>query len=371
MVPSALADVPGVLLDELARARRGVVVLAVDGLSHGAAVAAGWQGAELRTLASTFPSVSATAWLTAVTGVGPRRHGVPGAVYRVPGQGTLVDAITGRVLASGPADPDGDTRPVLPHPTVFDRAGERGYACRAVAREIGWLSSPWARALLHGTTAVEARAPQELAAQAADPAQLAAAVAEDVESALTTERALIWVYVNLDDHVHGHGYDAAAVDAMHRLGERAAAWAERGWTVVSHADHGQVPCRADAGLAEAFSLVDDPEECYLPSGGAGRVRWLYPKPGRAEVVRERLAVALGDCATVRTTDPADALRGRVGTVVAVAADARFPVPVPGLHFEHGGCDPDEATVPLAVWRSRPPARGGSPPGTASTPAPPR
>ncbi|ROO52571.1 hypothetical protein EDC02_7502 [Micromonospora sp. Llam0] len=61
---TSLADVPDVVLDELSRARHGVIMLAVDGLSYDAALAAGWRSAEL---AGTFPSTSRTACLTAMT----------------------------------------------------------------------------------------------------------------------------------------------------------------------------------------------------------------------------------------------------------------------------------------------------------------
>jgi type I phosphodiesterase/nucleotide pyrophosphatase len=355
-----LATLPDAVLGELDRARRGVVVLAVDGLSYPAA-AAGWTGAQLAGLDSTFPSTSTTGWLTAVTGVGPEGHGVPGMVYRVPGRGTLVYAVTGRVLARGPADPQGDRRLVVPRRTVFERAAQVGVRCIALPREIGWLPGPWARALLRG--AVPLRGPERsaCASQAADPVRLAAAVADQVAPVLAeapTGRTLLWVYVNLDDYIHQHGYDDAVLAAVARLGEHAERWYAQGWTVLAHSDHGQVACTPDPALALAWSGVDTREDCYLPSGGAGRVRWLYPRPERAEAVRDRLVAALGDSAEVLDTARLDALglggqgalTGRVGAVVVVARDGRFPVPDAGLGWEHGGLDEGERLVPLATWR---------------------
>lgn len=359
----ALSALPDIVLGELERAPRGVVVLAVDGLSHAAAVT-GWAGAELTGLDSTFPSTSTTGWLTAVTGVGPDRHGVPGMVYRVPGEGTLVYAVTGRVLARGPADPDGDRRLVVPQRTVFDRAAEAGVTCLALPREIGWLPGPWARALLRGARVVRGPAESVLADQCADPPRLAAAVGEQVELALAEAPAgrpsLLWVYVNLDDHIHRHGYDDALLAAVAHLGRSAARWSARGWTVLAHADHGQVRCQPDPVLVRAWSDVDTPADCHLPAGGAGRVRWLYPRPERAQAVHERLVAALAGTADVLTGQQLEglglaggdgALRGRVGAVVAVARDARFPIPDPGLGWEHGGIDEEERLVPLATWRA--------------------
>jgi hypothetical protein len=341
-----------------------VVVLATDGISHPAAVAGGWDVADLTRLESTFPSTSATAWLTALTGVDPSHHGVPGMVYRVPGRGALVHAVTGRILARGPADPGADTRPLVPHPTVFEQACAAGVRCCALAREIGLLRSPWARALLRGAAVIDGGSTAALAADAADPGRLATAVATDVDAVLgaagDARPMLLWVYVNLDDHVHRNGYDAAVRGAVRALGRHAARWSELGWTVVAHADHGQVRCRPDPALASAWATVDLPTDCILPGGGAGRVRWLYPRADRVDRVRARLTAALGDAASVYRADGPDPLpssivdgarAGRVGAVVAVAASARFPVPDPDLPWEHGAAHPDEILPPLAIWRS--------------------
>jgi hypothetical protein len=152
--------------------------------------------------------------------------------------------------------------------------------------------------------------------------------------------------------VHANGFDAAAYDGLHRLGDAARGWADRGWTVVAHSDHGHVPVRPDPQLQRAWAEVDDPADCELPAGGAGRTRWLYPRAGRETAVRQRLAAALGDAAVVRTAQELGLTPGRVGAVVAIAASPRFPLPVPGMCSEHGGTDPDELVIPFAVWRPR-------------------
>ena len=368
IVPSqrfSLAAVPGLLLAELARSRRGVVVLGVDGLSH-AVAARGWPTADITYLTSTFPSTSAPAWLTALTGTAPSVHGVPGMVYRV--GGTLVYGVTGEGMSGDRAVPPGA---VLPQPTVFERATAAGARCLALGRELDTLPGPWAPALLRGAAPVSGdwcygtnyhsrpvhRDAAELAEQASHPGQLVDAVVAEVDAALAAAGSspppvLLWVYVNLDDYVHANGYDHAVHAALVRLDAAATAWAQAGWTVVAHSDHGQVPVRSDPELARAWAEVDDPRDCELPGGGAGRVRWLYPRPGREHAVRTALAAALGDAAVVVTADeldlglPAD----RVGAVLAIAASDRFPLPDPTLRYEHGGMHPDEMLIPFAVWR---------------------
>ncbi|MEU6740722.1 alkaline phosphatase family protein [Streptosporangium sandarakinum] len=392
----SLRAVPDRVLAALDRAERGVVVLAVDGLSWRAARAA-WPAAGLARLTSTFPSTSATAWMTSVTGLPVAGHLAIGAACRSPADGSLVNVITGETLARAVPDradgaPPGGGPPVdslsggafseggppggdliAARTTVFERAAALpGTVAVAVGREIDTLASPWSAALLRGAVrfpafrnagGVPAARRRELAAQALDPESLVAAVARDVEAAFAEHaaagrRLLLWVYVNLDDHFHRHGYDPRAMRAVAGLERHALSWAARGWHVIAHSDHGQVPVAPDPALEAAWAEVDAPELCALPGGGAGRTRWLHPRPGRAGEAAERLAAALGEHALVLAADelsglgllePTPAVRERLGEVVAVAASPRFPLPVRGPRFEHGALTEDEMFVPLALW----------------------
>lgn len=402
----SLCDVPGLVLDELGRAGRGVVVLAVDGLSWQAAGRA-WRAAELSCLTSTFPSTSATAWMSSITGASVAEHLVVGAAYRERAGGPLVDVITGKTLArpvdgrpaarepTGPAagtaaGPAGRTgagpavgmaaetavgpaggmadgmvggmaggvaggRALAGWPTLFERAA--GVADAVVAgRELDTLASPWVTALTRG-----ARRTPASGRLTRDPQELVAGVAADVEAVIGTRRArplLLWIYVNLDDHVHRHGYDGRAMDALGRLERHALDWARRGWHVMAWSDHGLVPATPDRELAERWARLESPELCELPGGGAGRVRWLYPRPGREGEATERLAAALDGHAQVLPAtalgelgllEPTGPVRERIGAVVAVATSPRFPIPDPRLAFEHGARSPEETLVPLARW----------------------
>jgi hypothetical protein len=105
-----LAAVPGLVLAELGRSPRGVVVLGVDGLGFWPAVSA-FRDASLLRLTGTVPTTSATGWLTALTGASVAEHGVPGMVYRV--GDALVYAVTAapsRRRPSWPAKPPSPSR---------------------------------------------------------------------------------------------------------------------------------------------------------------------------------------------------------------------------------------------------------------------
>jgi hypothetical protein len=324
----SLAEIPSRLDHAVKSANRGVIVLAVDGLSSDVAKQS-WLSASVSTLSSTVPSTSATAWLTALTGVPADVHRVPGTVYRN-GSG-LVHAVNGA--------------PEIPElPTVLQRHG-----ATVLARELDLLEGTWAQALLRGCTRIPAPPRHKLTAQAEDPPLLVANVVADLDKALPDARFL-WTYVNIDDHVHRHGYDESAHEAMLRLDAHASRWAAQGWTVVAHSDHGLVPVDPDPDLVEAWEEIVR-EECELPSGGAGRLRWLYPRQDRLEAVFDRVATTLGATATVHHATDLGLPQPEAGPVVAVAASPRFPIPDPSVTYEHGGLSREEIDVPCAVWQT--------------------
>ncbi len=342
-------------------AERGVILLAMDGLSHEAAERS-LSGARLWPLRSTFPSTSTTAWLTAVTGSGAAEHGAIGMVYRAPGADHATHLITGARLSfhpPGPDEPSGQGELIRPRPTLFDRCAERGTPAVAVGAELNRLTGPWVDALLHGARLVPA--PDHPATT--DPVTVVTRLVAQVDAVRadpsTAERPpLIWAYVNLDDHIHRCGYDARLHEAVRLLDTAAQRWAEAGWSVLAHADHGQTPVTPDPDLHEAWARLDSPEHCTVPGGGAGRVRWLHPYPGHERELAGLLADALTVHARVYTPTelhtagllPATpTVVARIGAVVAVAATARFPVPDHRLGWEHGALTEAETCVPLAGW----------------------
>ena len=332
---------------------RGVIVLALDGLAFHVAAQA-LEHAELAAMRSTFPSTSATAWLTSVTGLEASEHGAVGTVYRAPGTDRLVNVVAGGGAGEVEREPV-----VLAAPTIFDRARALGAEPVAIGPELAALRGPWVSALLRGATL---RADNEPAARTVSG--IVERIARDVEAVLARPRTdpalplLLWAYVNLDDHVHRSGYDAALLAALRFLDETAARWADRGWTVLAYADHGQVAVSFDSSLAARWDALDHPRHCRIPSGGAGRVRWLHPRPGHEERLARELRAALGEHAFVFTLDELDdrglmnvspIVRARMGELVAIAASPHFPVPDPSFSYEHGSITEDEVLVPFAAW----------------------
>jgi hypothetical protein len=337
-----------------------LIVLAVDGIAWHAA-AAHWTPDRLTPLTSTFPSTSTTAWLTSTTGLTPDRHGVPGVRYRG-GAGLLFDCLTdtaaGRVGDWAADDPAGEVA-IGPLPTIFDEAAARGAAATALPGDLATMPGRWTEALLRGARRTAPTGDWSTLRHA--PVQAVRSVAGDVGRVLSAGGPrLVWAFLHLDPYVHRHGYDAVIGAALAEIQAVAARWAAAGHTVVGYADHGATGTAAPAtGTWEtAWAAAGSPRLCRLPVGGAGRVRWWYPRPGRAGEVRERLAAALGPHALVLASDElADlglAAAGglvarRVGEVVALATGDRFPLLDPADRYEHGSITETEMLIPFAVW----------------------
>jgi hypothetical protein len=339
-----------------------LIVLAIDGLSFAAAKTA-WSSPDLLApLTSTFPSVSGTAWITAVTGLPVEEHLVPGVVYRRPERGALYHAYLDRDLAV--EEPPPARRPgqkARSWPTFFNDMGAAGIDAVALPGDMGPWPAPLKRAVLQGARGTGDEVDWQRLRFA--PREMAAAVVREVEAALAGRRPgkplFLWAYVNLDDAIHQTGYDPAVIDALRRLETAARSWQTRGHTVAAHGDHGLVPSAPSEETAAAFAAANAPELCRLPSGGAGRVLWSYPRPGREEEVRVRLEEALAGCALVvpaaRLAELGlfgwnAELAARLGEICAVATGPGFPAPpAPGRRFEHGSFTATEMLTALAVW----------------------
>jgi hypothetical protein len=341
-----------------------LIVLAVDGLSHEAARAA-WSSPDLLVpLTSTFPSVSGTAWITAATGLAVEEHLVPGVVYRLPESGALYHSYADRELAV--EDPPAPQRPAAgrppgPWPTVFTDLAALGMDAVALPGDMGPWPAPLRRAVLAGARVAGDGVSWESLRLA--PPTMVAAVVSEVDAALAARRPgaplFLWAYVNVDDAIHRTGYDEAVAAALGLLEEAAQKWRRRGHAVAAHGDHGLVPYDPAPGAAAAFAAANAPDLCRLPPGGAGRVLWSYPRPGRDGELLARLADALGDCALVVPAEELAAwglfgwnagLAARLGAVCAVATTAGFPAPpAEGKRFEHGSFTAPEMLTALAVW----------------------
>ncbi len=340
--------------------RRGeVVVFAVDGICWPVLRAVCATANLCVPYRSAFPSTSLVSWLAAI-GRPPGSHPVVGPVFAVrPG-------LTSNLIANVDLGWDGvdSTRPELPGggtgSSLFETLGAYGLASEVLVGDFFGISESWLSLLTRGAT--RRNPSRRLDAIRLSPlAMLEAAVGDLKARQRLAPAALRWVYVNFDDRIHKSGYDDEVIEALRVLALAAERLAADGYTTFLHSDHGHIRNLTSEEDQTVWASVETPQYCSAPAGGAGRVRWLYPRPGNAMSILNRLGDAFGDDVALFTRDSRqwrDFSRGYgnpyltgdvIGEVIAVALSNRFPVPDPGYLFEHGSICIEEMTTGVAVW----------------------
>lgn len=292
---------------------------------------------------SVFPSTTASALTSILTGAWPGEHGLMG--YRVvdPGRDLLVNQLTG--WESEGLDPA--TWQMAP--TVFERAAATGHGAFAVGLA-AYAQSGFTRATLRG-------ADFRAEAHAAERVQLAYALAEQ------NRGSLVYCYLpEIDKAGHKHGMASAEwLTALEEVDAALAARVPGGVGVLVTSDHGMidVPERRQIVLDETHlrgirHVGGEPRmiHAYLdPDADAASIiaRWRSDLGGRADVASRGEAIAAGlfgpavsDTAAARVGDLIAVPRGSGAIYDGTAADQRGR----GMVGQHGGLTPEERQVPL-------------------------
>jgi hypothetical protein len=294
---------------------------------------------------SVFPSTTAAALTSILTGAWPGEHGLVG--YRVLDQrrDLLVNQLT-----------DWETAGVDPlvwqaRPTVFERAAAAGHPAYAVGIT-AYAHSGFTRATLRGAEFVAAASPAERVATAL-------ALAEQ------NDGALVYCYLpEVDKAGHKHGVDSA--DWVAALEEIDAALTVRipdGVGVIVTADHGMLDVPSHRQVV--FDESSEARKLVRHFGGEPRMLHLYLQPdvdaaaaaavwradaaGVADVATRADAIASGlfgpsvtDAAASRIGDLVVAARGNRALYDGRAEDQRGR----GMIGQHGSLTPEERQVPL-------------------------
>jgi len=336
-------------LDRLMTEHAGqhAVVLALDGVTFDLARTC-WPSADLSLMRAVTPTTSSACWLSALTGRAVADHAVPGVVFTAPAGGTrLINVL----------DYDGADLTTAAD-TVFSDAARHGRVPLAVLGDMEHYGSAWRDALLRHARHVPGHSfYTEHGSYRPRPSgdvvsRVRTAVEETLDRHGTRQPCLLWCYVEVDQHVHRHGYDTHTTEVLTALGEFARSLTRRGVVVVAHADHGLVPTSHDPALA---GLLDRMGRRHgFTMGGAGRMRWLYPEHrSGASGLAARLRASLPDDVRVLPADeiftPGSAARARVGDILLVAEGEKF-LTDSDYRYDHGSFAPEETDTPFAVWR---------------------
>ncbi|WP_336648086.1 alkaline phosphatase family protein [Microbacterium sp. MMO-10] len=360
-IPSSPRSITGVAHDLLGAldgragalpAARSAVLVVMDGLGaiplrahagHARRLTAAM--AKKDVLSSVFPSTTAAALTSLLTGVDPGRHGLVGYEVRDPRTGTIVNQLSGWEKAK--ADP----REWQRTPTVFETAAAGGRPSFAVGLA-EYARSGFSAATLRGAEFHAARTASERMA-------LALNLAEEHEG------ALVYCYLpEADKAGHKHGMASGEwVAALEELDAAIPGTVPDGVGLLVTADHGMVDVPASRHLViDGRSPLQDGVAAI-----AGEPRMLHvylEDPARTDEAAARWAAGVDGAADVLTR--AQAVRGglfgsgttpeaqsRIGDLVVparglwalydgAAADQRSQ----GMIGQHGSLSAAELRVPL-------------------------
>jgi len=333
---------------------RSAIVFVVDGL--GAANLAARSG-HARFLASVggrrdvartvFPSTTAAALTSLLTGTSPGEHGILGYRVRVPGAADTVNQLKG--WETDGLDPHSWQRrePLLASETALGRP------CFVVSHA-RYAGTGFTEAILRGAQFVAA---SDLADRALLAADLAAA----------NPGALVYLYApDLDSVGHKHGWESdrwtTALERVDAATRSLAGALDGGTGVVVTADHGMVdvPRHRHILLEDGDTLLDGVEmiggeprmlHLYAERGAEQRLleAWRASESGRSWVVTREEALAAGLFGP--SIDPA--VEDRIGDVVVAARagvvyydDREVDKGPRRMVGQHGSLTDEERIVPL-------------------------
>ncbi|MGJ0388287.1 alkaline phosphatase family protein [Microbacterium sp. CGR1] len=356
---SAARSVVGVADDVFAALRgesatlpraESVVLVLIDGLGaislrahagHARTLTAGM--AKKDVAHSVFPSTTAAALTSILTGVWPGEHGLVGYSVLDPAQDALVNQLTG--WESEGIDP----ATWQAASTIFERARAEGRPTFAVG-VAAYAGSGFTRATLRGADFVAAQTPAERVQVAYDLAE-------------RHPGSLVYCYLPEADKA-GHRYGLDSVQWVSALEEIDAAMSRRvppGVGVLVTSDHGMVDVPAHRQvvletehLAGVRHIGGEPRMLHVyvepdVDAAAVAVRWTRDLDGRADVGIRQEAITAGlfgpevtVAAASRIGDVLVIARGNGAVYDGTAHDQRSR----GMIGQHGGLTPEERQVPL-------------------------
>ncbi|NIR31596.1 MAG: alkaline phosphatase family protein [Gammaproteobacteria bacterium] len=361
--PGPRSDYPpltGLEAGELGRSRH-LVVLVIDGLGYGYLLGrhpSSHLGARVRQrLTSVFPSTTASAVTTFLTGTAPQQHAVTGWFGWFRELGVVAATLPFRVRAGGASlGAMGVTpRSVFDQPSVFERIDRRSHIL--LPRE--FVDSDY--------TCVHA-GPAERHGYAS-----LSSLFERLYTLLRSVRDPAYIYAywpELDALAHAHGVGSAAVaehfEALDAgFADLVRALAGTDTTIIATADHGFI----DTSPETVLELADHPvlsQTLRMPLCGEPRVAYCYVSPRARGQFERYVGERLGEQAQLYASEdllnqgffghgePHPRLRDRIGDYALIMKERYvirdvIPGEQPPAHVGvHGGLSEDEMYVPLIV-----------------------
>ncbi|UCE89128.1 MAG: alkaline phosphatase family protein [Pseudomonadota bacterium] len=336
-----------------------VVLLVIDGLGHEFLMRHGRDtmlaANLLGRLTSVFPSTTATAITTFLTGEAPQQHAITGWHMYLRELGCVATVLPFKPRHGSSTFEGVDPAQLFGHVPVFDRIDVASHIISPdwiIDSEYNLAHSGAARR--HGYSTMD---------------QMFEMLASAVERAKVCQYVYAY-WPELDRLAHEYGISSGEVAAhLRELDAAFAALLERiagtNTTLIVTADHGFVDV-SDDGRMNLTDYPDLAQDLWMPLCGESRVAWCYVRPGKFEDFAARVDEKLGHRAVLYDSgelvaqgwfglgDAHPRLAERIGTHALLMADGCIlkdwlPNERPYQHAGvHGGTSADEMYVPLIV-----------------------
>lgn len=298
-------------------------------------------------IATSFPSTTATSLATLTTGVMPGAHGMLGYTVRVPRSG-------GRILNTLKWDERVDPEIWQPVPTLFQRATSAGITVTHVAAK-RYENTGFTRAVFRGAHYKGANVTSDL-------------IGESV-AALQKEPSFVYLYVNdLDAAGHSDGVGSekwlAALTAIDQMVATLIAQLPKGVRLWITADHGMINVEDKVILGQENNLLENiatiageprARHLYLAEGADSQAaldeavkRWKETLGQKVSLFTRDQAIKAGLFGSDVSLDAAD----RMGDFIAIAQggvvllDPERADKEGAMVGHHGGNSEIESSVPL-------------------------
>lgn len=250
--------------------------------------------------------------------------------------------------------------------TFFTDLNQIGFKTICINGYFSYKISRWSQSLLKDAQRIDVSSSDwsRITLSAED---VSLSIVEDITKALSSsgsakDNKFIWNLANYDHYVHRFGYTSNLITALKSVDNFFRDLANEGHLVIAFSDHGQVP-QKHSQFMESWDELHNTSVCVREAGGAGRVRWSYPRLGQEAHLQQALQELLGEnAAVIRRSDlwrlgllrENAHLNQNLGEIITLAITDDFPVAAhkPEIIYEHGSILPAEVLVPLMVYHPR-------------------
>lgn len=327
---------------------RHIVILGIDGIPYDLALRS-WSHAKTAKMRSVFPSTSSTAWLSSLSGMSVDAHGVPGVIFKVEDDSEdLINIFEykGQIFNSEIEN-------------IFSDAVRWGYAPLSILGDLEDYDCSWRDLLLRHSQKVEGHKFYTVKSDGnatLDPLILCRnirnAIMQSLELHEQKSPCLLWCFIDTDLYIHHHGYDDHVMRFLELIDQIAVELAQKDAIIIAHSDHGLTPTCHDSEIEQFIGRLKLEHHCSV--GGAGRTRWIYPKPGTDQTLMDELARHLPTSIRIGYVDDlflkGSLSQSRVGKIMLIAQGEAFLTSC-GYSFDHGSLTDREMYVPLSEWIS--------------------